>query len=416
MTRFRCLASDCEATCCGGGSVPVEQSTHRRLTLLAEGDADAQALLAQGVELLPQAPSSASDPGQEFARLRFLPSGGCSMLDSAGLCRVQSKFGHDALFDVCVTYPRYVNEVDGDAELFGALSCPEVARLALLSEDGFEHELVELSEAPRKLRNRFSTERPYFQPYRLVHAALVRLLGEPGFSLSEKLFVALWIADQLRKVLHARCSSVPTAELQAVLGALGGPGVVPQLAATYRGLKIDAGLPLAVIWYTLPPAAHDRPGAQTERFDAMIRQVWATYGRAPAAGASTEASEEQLRELWAHYVDARAAVPGKVQARIDTCLSRYATNHLLTTPYMLNESLFAYAYELVIRVAILRFLLQTRLSAFAGTPAELDAHIVEVIYSFVRGVDHAELLSQVQRLLDAQSMSGLPHALCFLAV
>jgi hypothetical protein len=78
--------------------------------------------------------------------------------------------------------------------------------------------------------------------------------------------------------------------------------------------------------------------------------------------------------------------------------------------------LFAYAYELVVRVAMLRFLLHTRLSAFAGTPDALDAQIVEVTYAFVRGVDHAELLSQVQKLLETQGLNGLPHAICFLAI
>ena len=417
MTRFRCLASSCEATCCGGGSVPVEQSTHRRLTLLAERDSAAQEMLAQGIVPLPHpAPPTASEPEPPLARLRFLPSGGCSMLDDAGLCRIQSRFGHDELFDVCATYPRYANEIDGAIEVFGTLSCPEVTRLALLSDDGFEQEPTELVQAPRKLRNRFDTESPYFRPYQRVRTALVRLLGEPDFSLSEKLFVALWIADQLRPVLHASGSAVPTTELGAVLDALAGPGVVPKLAATYRDLSIDAGLPLAVIWHTLTPAAHDRAGAQTARFDAVVREVWSTYGRAPPACASTEASEEQLRDLWTNYTEARAAVPGKVQARIDTCLTRYAANHLLTTPYMLQISLFAYAYDLVVRLAMLRFLLHARLSGFAGTPEEVDAHIVEVTYSFVRGVDHAELLTRVQKLLDAQSLNRLPHAVCFLAI
>jgi hypothetical protein len=78
--------------------------------------------------------------------------------------------------------------------LLGTLSRSEVARLALLSDDGFEQESIELAEAPRKLRNRFGTERPYCQAYRLVRTALVRLLSEHELSLPEKLFVALWLA------------------------------------------------------------------------------------------------------------------------------------------------------------------------------------------------------------------------------
>lgn len=406
MARFRCLAGDCEATCCGGGAVPVERSTHRRLTLLAEPDPDAQQLLASGIELTPAGP--------DFARLRFLATGDCSMLDSAGLCRIQSKFGHAALFDVCATYPRYVNQVDGDTELFGTLSCPEVARLALLADDAFELEPLALDEAPRKWRNRFDTREPYFQPYRMVRAALTRLLAEPGFGLDEKLFVLLWLADQLRPILFAGCTQAPTPELKTVLDAVGGPGVVPALAASFRSLRIDAELPLAVIWQALRPAVEVRPGAQTERFDRMLREVWASYGRAPGGGSALP--EAELHELVAHYGTVRAAVPGPARNRLDVLLSRYAVNHVLTTPYMLSSSLFAYAYELVVRVAILRFLLITRLSQFAGSEAELDAQVVEVTYATVRGVDHAGLLSQVQQQLEARGLNGLPHALCFLAI
>lgn len=412
MTRFRCLAGDCEATCCGGGAVPVERSTHRRLTLLAEPDVEAQQLLASGIEPTPDGP--------EFGRLRFLASGDCSMLDGAGLCRIQSKFGHDALFDVCATYPRYMNQIDGEVqgaaptvELFGTLSCPEVARLALLSEDGFELQTAALDEAPRKLRNRFDTREPYFQPYRMVRGALTRLLAEPDFGLDEKLFALLWLADQLRPVLFAGCTQAPSAELKTVLDALSGPGVLPSLAANFRSLRIDPELPLAVIWQALPPA-EIRPGAQTERFDRTLRDVWAEYGRTQGAGASL--SETDLRDLVAQYTTVRAAVPGPVRQRLDLLLSRYAVNHVLTTPYMLSSSLFAYAYELVVRLAMLRFLLCTRLSLFEGSAAELDARVVEVTYATVRGVDHAGIIAQVQRQLEARGLNGLPHALCFLAV
>lgn len=412
MTRFRCLAGDCEATCCGGGAVPVERSTYRRLTLLAEHDVEAQQLLANGIEL--------TSDGPEVGRLRFAASGDCCMLDSAGLCRIQSKFGHAALFDVCATYPRYLNQIDGDGagkapslELFGTLSCPEVARLALLSDDGFEQEAVAVEEPPRKLRNRFGTQEPYFQPYRMVRAALTKLLAEPSFSLHEKLFALLWLADQLRPVLFAGCTTAPSVELKTVLDALSGPGVLPSLAAKFRSLRIDAELPLAVIWQALPPT-EIRPGAQTERFDRMLRDVWVEYGRAHGAGAAL--GDADLSDLVGQYATVRAAVPGPARQRLDLLLGRYAVNHVLTTPYMLSSSLFAYAYELVVRVAMLRFLACTRLSQFEGSAAELDARIVEVTYATVRGVDHAGTLSQVQKQLEARGLSGLPHALCFLAV
>jgi lysine-N-methylase len=405
MTRFRCLAGDCEASCCGGWGIAVEPSAHRRLTLLAEGHPALGQLLERGIELTPAGP--------DYARLRFLASGECSMLDGAGLCSIQTQFGHDALFDVCATFPRYANEVDDELELFGTLSCPEIARLVLLSNDGFEIVPVPLEERPRKLRNRFNTQRPYFRPFKLVRAALLQLLSEPGYALSDKLFVLLWMSDKLRPVLHSGCARVPDAELKSIFGALSEAPVLGALTSSFRALSLDGALPLLVLHSALRPAAEVRD-ARLDRFDAILRDVWGTFGL--ASQAAGEPSETELLAVWAHYMSLRDTVPSSARERVDTCLTRYAKNHILTTPYMLSENLFEYAYDLVVRLASLRFLLHTRLAGFAGSPAELDQGIVAVTFAFARAIEHAELPRRLQATLATQGLDGLAHATCFLAI
>jgi lysine-N-methylase len=384
----------------------VQETTHRHLTLLAENDPEASALLASGIELTPDGP--------DFGRIRFLESGDCSMRDEKGLCRVHARFGHAALFEVCATFPRYASEIDGDVELFGTLACPEVARLALLAEDGFELAQLTLEEAPRILRNRFRTDEPYFKPFKQVRAALVQLLSEPGHTLPEKLFVMLWMADKLKAVLHEGAAPVPPVELEKALAALSEASVLGQLSARYRSLDLDGTLPISVIVAALKPPPQPRRGAQTEGFDALWREVQARYGKGAAPGAS--ASEAELREIWALYREARAAVPSAVDQRVELCLTRFGVNHALTTPHMLSANLFDYAYDLVVRLACLRFLLTTRLSGFTGSASELDQRIVEVTYSYVRTVEHADLPSELRKLLLAQGLDGLAHAVCFLAL
>lgn len=402
MTRFRCLAGDCEATCCGGWGIAVERSAHRRLTLLADGDAALGLLLERGIEVTPDGP--------DYARLRFLPSGGCSMLDEAGLCSIHSKFGHAELFEVCASFPRYANEVDEELELFGTLSCPEVARLTLLADDGFEMVTATLEDAPRKLRNRFDTQKPYFRPFKLVRAAVLKLLSEPGYALSDKLFVLLWMSDKLRQVLHSGCARVPDAELKAIFGALAEAPVLGALTSSFRSLALDGALPLLVLHAALQPASGAGGGGQNARFDAILREVWGAFGLAK------EPSEAELLVVWNDYTSRRASVPSAARERMDTCLTRYATNHVLTTPYMLSENLFEYAYDLVVRLASLRFLLHTKLANFAGSPAELDQTIVEVTFTFARAVEHGDLPRRLQSTLTLQGLAGLAHAACFLAV
>jgi lysine-N-methylase len=406
MTRFRCLAGDCEATCCGGGQIPVQESTHRRLTVLAAGDSEALALVESGIELTPGGPA--------FGKIRFLESGECTLRDEQGLCRVHKRFGHEALFEVCATYPRYASEVDDGLELFGTLACPEVSRLALLADDGFELAHLTLDEAPRVFRNRFRTDKPYFKPFKAVRGALVQLICEPSYALGEKLFVMLWMGDKLRPVLHAGAGEVSAAELDKALRALSDPQVLGALSASYRGLALDAALPTSVIVSLLVPPVEPRRGAQTEQFDAIWREMRDRYGEALAPGRSL--SESDAAGVWARYRALRTGLPSWVRQRVDTCLTRYAMNHLLTTPYMLSANLFEYVYDLVVRVASLDFLLSSRLSAFTGAADELDRRIVEVVFSFVRTVEHADLPNELRKLLDQQGLNGLAHAVCFLAL
>lgn len=336
------------------------------------------------------------------------------MLDEEGLCRVHTRFGHAELFEVCATYPRYASEIDDDVELFGTLACPEVARLALLSDDGFELAHLKLDAAPRISRNRFTTDKPYFKPFKQVRAAFVQLLSAPTQTLAEKLFALLWLSDKLKGVLYEGCAPVPPMQLEKTLAALSEPEVLSQLSRSYRALELDATLPISVVIAVLRPPAETRRGAQTEAFDAMWRTVQARYGDAVAPGGV--ASDAELREVWRRYRDLSARAPIEVSRRLELLLTRYAVNHALTTPHMLASNLFEYAYDLVVRVSCLCFLLHTRLCDFVGSDAELDRQIIESTYGFVRTIEHGDVPRELKKMLHEQGLDGLAHAVCFLAL
>lgn len=366
-------------------------------------------LLERGIE------RSGHEAGNtSFARIRFDEVGACSMRDASGLCRIHQRFGHEALFEVCATYPRYASAVDDDVELFGTLACPEVARLALLADDAFELAHLTLDEPPRVLRNRFRTDEPYYRSFKPVRAALVRLVSEPGYALSEKLFVLLWIADKLKGVLHRGCGEVPATELDRALGALSDPAVLGVVVASFRALSLDGNLAFSVVVASLRPPPEARRGAQTEGFDEIWTGVVARCGAALAPGAAP--SEQELRQAFSRYAALRAQLPAAVDARVDLCLARYAVNYLLTTPYMLSQSVFEYACDLVVLVASLRFLLSTALAGAERTDAEVDAQIVRVTYSFVRAVEHSDVPTVLRRALRHQGLDGLAHAVGFLAL
>lgn len=116
--RFRCLASQCPDSCCQEWSVQVDE--------------DALALYR-------------SLPGPLGERIRSVltqedgdtvfavENGRCPMWRDDGLCRIQAELGEQALCRVCREFPRIRHDFGDFAELQLELSCPEAARLILLS-------------------------------------------------------------------------------------------------------------------------------------------------------------------------------------------------------------------------------------------------------------------------------------------
>ena len=116
--RFQCLASACPDSCCREWSVQV--------------DAEAEALYRRlpgplGEKL--RGVLTQEDGETVFA----VENGRCPMWRGDGLCRIQAELGEQALCRVCREFPRIRHDFGDFAELQLELSCPEAARLILLS-------------------------------------------------------------------------------------------------------------------------------------------------------------------------------------------------------------------------------------------------------------------------------------------
>jgi lysine-N-methylase len=90
-------------------------------------------LLDEHVEQLPA--NADGSPAKQFARVRMDPGKACPLLGEDKLCRIQAEQGTDFLSVTCATYPRIRHVIDGLEEKALSLSCPEAARVVLLSPD-----------------------------------------------------------------------------------------------------------------------------------------------------------------------------------------------------------------------------------------------------------------------------------------
>jgi len=135
--RFHCIGPDCEDTCCQIWNVPIDQATYEKYQKLPSSPL--RTLLDASVLLLPvnsdAAATAQSNLFAPFAQIRMNDARQCPLFTAERLCRIQTELGEGLLSHACATYPRIAHSAGGVEEKALALSCPEAARLVLLSPD-----------------------------------------------------------------------------------------------------------------------------------------------------------------------------------------------------------------------------------------------------------------------------------------
>lgn len=179
-SRFSCIASLCEDSCCRSGwEIPIDDETYR-------------AYKSMGVSDIDENITSGSDGDRIF---KLKPNGDCPYLMPDGLCRLYTATG-GRLGEICAQYPRFFEEYDGFTEAGISISCPEAQRLIfsakrsdyVLEGERPQEELLAFLHSARKyaLDLVFSPDPPDISAARLANygLALQRLIdaGELDFS------------------------------------------------------------------------------------------------------------------------------------------------------------------------------------------------------------------------------------------
>lgn len=131
MKEFQCIGSACEDTCCAGWRVLVDKETFKKYRNTKHPEMKVS--LKENVKR-----NRAGNSDEEYAKINMDNSGNCTLLDENRLCKIQTELGPEFLSDTCAIYPRTLNLVEGVVEKSATLSCPEVARLVLLKENGID--------------------------------------------------------------------------------------------------------------------------------------------------------------------------------------------------------------------------------------------------------------------------------------
>lgn len=129
--EFKCIASECEDTCCAGWEIVIDDETYSKYKRV---DGDFGKRLRNKIVR------------RDGEKIFALKGKDCEFLNESKMCDIYTELGADSLCYTCRQYPRYTEEFGGLREIGISLSCPEAARIILIDSKKVEFEVSEIQE------------------------------------------------------------------------------------------------------------------------------------------------------------------------------------------------------------------------------------------------------------------------------
>ncbi|MFS0861473.1 flagellin lysine-N-methylase [Fredinandcohnia sp. 179-A 10B2 NHS] len=234
LEEFSCIGSNCEDTCCSGWRITIDQKTYEKYQQLEDGDLKAS--LKQYMRKIDQKPSK-----ERFAELSLNSESYCPLLNDNKLCSVHIERGESYLPNLCATFPRVTNVINGNFETSGTLSCPEIARLALLNKNGISFVEKDESNEVRHLiyynLNTESQKSTHVGQYFIeLRSFSIELLQNRKLTLSFRLLILGLFFEQVKEYIATNDKSGIQGLIEEYLNLIDSDGI----------LKRISGLPTSV--------------------------------------------------------------------------------------------------------------------------------------------------------------------------
>ncbi len=395
---FRCLGSACDDTCCHGLDVVIDRATYEKYRSLP-------AFQARMQHLFRIADASES----RYARIQLSPSYTCPFLSPNHLCGIQQEHGELYLAGICATYPRLTQRIDGLRETTLLLSCPEAARLVLLSPNLMPTDDAATGNLPRY--HRFSgmsspPARANGSPHQFlweVREFTLLLLRDRAYPLWQRLFLLGMFCKRLNEMTRMRQLAV-----------------VPHLLREFAEF-LEQG--------TLRSDMDGMP-AQTVLQLKVVLEMTTQYLQI------TDASHLRLRECVQDFCDGigyHAGVPVESCApSYEGAMARFYRAFMDDHPFIMENYLVNYIFRTrfpygvdaqghpsdpspeFLKMAVLYALVKGLLVGAAGRYQKefSECHVVKVVQSFAKGVEQTPNFPDQKDLLrfaDAQGIALLVY-------
>jgi len=181
--KFKCVADRCEATCCAGWQIVIDEEALARYR---------------------------SEPGEygEVLRKRIDFAEGvfvqdchkrCAFLKENNLCEMYERLGEESLCVTCANYPRHIEEFENLREITLTISCPEVARILLEQKEPVKFWEEEIEEEEEE----FEDFDPFFFSYlEDARQIMLSILQNRKLSVAVRIFLVYKMAEEMQDIIE----------------------------------------------------------------------------------------------------------------------------------------------------------------------------------------------------------------------
>jgi lysine-N-methylase len=392
-TQFRCIGSDCEDTCCHGLDVVIDKTAYQRF----QSHPAFQPRVDEHFVVITN-PTDA-----QYARIKLTRSFTCPFFSVDRLCSIQQKQGEYYLADICASYPRVTQKIDGFSETALLLSCPEAARLVLLNPS-----LVSFEETTLPRYHRFTqmvagqAAEANGNPHQYlwdIRGFTLLLLCDRAYPVWQRLFILGMFCKRLNEITVARQLGLVPHLLQEYSEMI----AQGRLSSALEGIPVRTAQQLAVV-IEIVHRYLEMADASHLRFRECVQDFLQGIHHLPTSPL----------EGWArYYEEANTRYYQPFMQKHPYILENYLVNHVFRTrfPYGVdsrgerNDPVTEYAV-LCVRYAVIKGLLIGMAGHYQNKFGE--AHVVKLVQSFAKAVEHGSELGAVSlSLANADAMALL---------
>ena len=400
---FHCIGASCEDMCCRDWAIPLDKETYKQYRQFPPeklGSVVSQYVSING---------TAGAPDSRFARILPASSGCCPFFGADRLCAIQKEYGGKLLSSTCSIYPRALNTVEGVLEGSLMLSCPEAARNVLLvpgsmqvTGDLFSGEF-RTDSAIRLASNETGSIHKPFGYFHAVRSLLIDMVRDRTRPMWQRLLLIGSLCKSLDELTMEEGDPAIPAILEAHRQALG-QDVLRDAQGSIEGIPGQLELKLKVILKLTDARMQDKESG------ARFRDVFWDFieGIGSGTGPGTDPdSQDNFQDDVGRYREAEERYHRPFFTRFPFILENYVLNYMFQNlfPFGRENSIRSKArsiFEEYILLATQFAWIDALLVGAAGHYREAFAgeHVVQVVQSFCRAIEHNSLvLASIQEFM-----------------